>query len=196
MTEGREKRVRVKIARRRTYTSGEIADMIDSSCRTVVKCMDKGDLVHYRLPHSRDRRVRHEDLIMWMNRHSLPIPPEIDTCTILLAGYVWPELTARLEGRGFKAVCGEDAFHCGVLAEKHKPAAAILNIPKLGRWTAKPMLDYLNRQECICIACSVFDDVSAEVLVKEGYAQAFPCEEVPENIVEAVKVLIESRKDK
>ncbi|GEM_PF-1860889 len=59
--------------RRRNLTTGQIADMCDVAPRTVVKWIDKGDLVGYHIAGSLDRRVQTQELLRFLKLHNMPM---------------------------------------------------------------------------------------------------------------------------
>ena len=54
------------------YSTGDIAKLCHVSMRTVGQWCDKGRLPHYRIPGSRDRRIRRDDLITFLDAHGMP----------------------------------------------------------------------------------------------------------------------------
>jgi excisionase family DNA binding protein len=66
------------IKRRKAYTTGQAARLLDCATRTVAAWIDRGDLEGYRLPGSRDRRVLHGSLVEFMrDTLGMPVPPEL-----------------------------------------------------------------------------------------------------------------------
>jgi len=53
----------------KVYKTGEIAKMLQCSCRTVCNWIDSGLIKGFRLPMSKDRRVNHDDLIRFLRKH-------------------------------------------------------------------------------------------------------------------------------
>lgn len=58
------------------FTTGMIAKMFGTSCRTVAKWCDSGILKHTLLPGSKDRRVYRDDLIEFVNQRKFRLPSE------------------------------------------------------------------------------------------------------------------------
>ena len=62
------------------FTTTEVGEICRVSARTVAKWIDKGFLAGYYLPGSRDRRVTRRELVLFMERHSIPmdlLPTEV-----------------------------------------------------------------------------------------------------------------------
>lgn len=63
---------------RETFTTGEIAKMINVHTRTIAKWFDQGKLRGYREPGSQIRRIPREALLAFLNEYGLAIPPELE----------------------------------------------------------------------------------------------------------------------
>jgi excisionase family DNA binding protein len=99
----------------RVYTTGQCAATMGASPRTAAKLIDSGELKGYRLPGSNDRRVAEHDLVAFLVRHGMPIPPALRTAAVLTYGVRDGE---TLDGGGHAA----DSFAFGALVER---AAAV-----------------------------------------------------------------------
>ena len=55
------------------YTTGEIAKICKVNAHTVARWIDSGALEGFRLPNSRDRRVRKDCLVAFLKRHGWPL---------------------------------------------------------------------------------------------------------------------------
>lgn len=188
-----------RIFRRRTYTTGQIANICDVASRTVSMWIDKGKLNGYRIPGSEDRRVPHKVLVKWMRDNGLPIPPEIDAPHVLLGGFDRLDslmvYTVKFKTREHVVVNGDDPFRCGVLAAAHMPVAAILALPVLGASTCRVIRDHLKAEGCVVAAYTTFDDVGRESLLEEGYDLAISYADEADEAVANVLKVIESRRE-
>jgi len=57
---------------KKVFRTGDIAKICSVATRTVQKWFDEGILKGYKLPDSKDRRVRIEDLKEFMDRYNMP----------------------------------------------------------------------------------------------------------------------------
>lgn len=55
----------------KVYTTGQIAKMLCVAPRTVSKWIDNGDLKGFKIPKTDHRRVKHEDLKEFCQKHNL-----------------------------------------------------------------------------------------------------------------------------
>lgn len=60
------------------FTTGGVARLCRVAPRTVSNWVDSGRLKGYRIPGSRDRRVPLADLLTFLRRYGMPVPPEIE----------------------------------------------------------------------------------------------------------------------
>lgn len=56
-------------------TTGEAARLLRCSQQTVIRACDKGFIPFYKLPGSRFRRIRKQDLMRFMEEAGIPLPP-------------------------------------------------------------------------------------------------------------------------
>lgn len=54
-------------------TTGDVARICSVTIRTVIKWFESGDLVGYKIPGSKDRRIPRENLLEFMRRHGIPV---------------------------------------------------------------------------------------------------------------------------
>jgi len=55
------------------FTTGEVAKICNVTIRTVIKWFESNDLVGYKIPGSKDRRIPRENLIAFMRRYDIPL---------------------------------------------------------------------------------------------------------------------------
>jgi len=118
--------------RKEAYTTGDVAKLCQVTINTVVKWIESGELIGYKLP-SGARRIKHRDLLEFMRRRGIP--------------------TDAIEGEGFKVLVVDDdeeilkmlrrvftrkkgytlfeatkGFEAGFIASKEKPDVVFLDI--------------------------------------------------------------------
>lgn len=57
---------------KKVFTTGDVAKICHVAHRTVSRWFDAGLIKGYRLPHSGDRRIRLEELIVFMKEYDIP----------------------------------------------------------------------------------------------------------------------------
>jgi len=62
-----------KLLAREFFTTGRIAKLLNVAPRTVATWIDKGELVGFRLPSSKDRRVSKKDLFDFIKSHGIRV---------------------------------------------------------------------------------------------------------------------------
>jgi excisionase family DNA binding protein len=55
-------------------TPRQVAEMLQVSLQTVLRCFDSGRLPGYRRPKSQHRRIPHANLLNFLKQHNLPLP--------------------------------------------------------------------------------------------------------------------------
>ena len=71
------------IARKQIYSSGEVAKMFGVAARTMVKWANRGALKCFRLPFSRDRRFKLEDILAFSKEQGI-VPIYLDSAVPVL----------------------------------------------------------------------------------------------------------------
>lgn len=103
---------------RRLWTTGQIAHACGCCPRTVTKWVDSGKLKGFRLPHSKDRRIRPQDAADFLREHGMPVPRELMCGARVTYGLTMP---APVPGWDH---C--DAFQLGALCNTQPILAAVL----------------------------------------------------------------------
>jgi len=67
-------------------STGDVAKFCHVSPRTVQKWFDTGLISGYRIPGGRDRRIPREELIRFMQKNNIPIPPALKTLMAIEQG--------------------------------------------------------------------------------------------------------------
>jgi excisionase family DNA binding protein len=55
------------------FTTGEVAKICNVTIRTVIKWFESGDLLGYKIPGSKDRRIPRDNLVDFMRRYNIPL---------------------------------------------------------------------------------------------------------------------------
>lgn len=115
------------------YTSGEVAKYTGVNFRTVIRWIERGDLDGYKLPGRGDHRVRHSDLVQFMNKNEIPLPSE--WCLVQKKALVvdddvqMAQAIARIFKRlGWEVKLAHDGFEAGVLLAEFKPTIMTLDL--------------------------------------------------------------------
>jgi excisionase family DNA binding protein len=107
------------VVRPHTYTTGSAAKLCGVSPRTVTKWTDSGQLKHYRIPGSRDRRIYAHHLADFMRANGMDLPPELKPLLTVVFG-----LADLAPPPGFRSIACD--FDLGVLAVTEPVGAAVL----------------------------------------------------------------------
>lgn len=99
-------------------TAGQVAKWCGCAPRTARKWIDSGTLRGWRVPDSKDRRVRPADLVAFMREHGIPIPRELMCGARVVFGLSLP---APVPGWD---VC--DPFQLGELCTEKPVLAAVI----------------------------------------------------------------------
>ena len=124
---------KVPLNQRNVFTTGQVAKVCRVAARTVSKWIDSGELVGYRVPGSKDRRVYRDDLIAFLQRNNmrlfeLEVTPkdtvymvgQTDTESVTYASFV---AAAGVSCRQFKG----DWFGLGVEVGKGLPRVMVVD---------------------------------------------------------------------
>jgi hypothetical protein len=161
----------------KVLTTGQIARICNVAPRTVSKWFDLGQLHGYRIPGSRDRRVPLDQLLRFMKVHDMPLngldagPRRV----LLLNGdlELSQVIVGRLNQAGFHAQSAETVFEAGVLIERFRPHALIVDDSHAAAATA--VSAYLRRDahlSDIKLVCLAEADSRAQAdLVRPFHAQ-------------------------
>ncbi|OGS20472.1 MAG: hypothetical protein A3J83_03480 [Elusimicrobia bacterium RIFOXYA2_FULL_40_6] len=61
---------------KKLYTTSEVSQICNMSLSTVINCANEGKLVTFETPGGH-RRIKREDLLDFLKRYNMPIPPEL-----------------------------------------------------------------------------------------------------------------------
>lgn len=116
-----------------TYTSGEVAKFTGVNFRTVIRWIERGDLKGYKLPGRGDHRVRHSDLVSFMQDNSIPLPLEwqvkVNKALVVDDDMAMASAIARVFKRqGWEVKEAYDGFQAGMLLAEFRPNIMTLDL--------------------------------------------------------------------
>jgi len=117
----------------RTYGSGEIAKICDVNQRTVIRWLDRGDLVGFKLPGRGNNRVTAAELLAFLERNGMPIPAELQQKgdRVLIVDDdpgVSAAIQRVLKRNGYHTRTAEDGFRAGALLGAFRPDLITLDL--------------------------------------------------------------------
>ncbi len=63
-----------KLANKKTFTTGDVAKILNVSQMSVIKWFNSGKIEGYRVPYSKDRRITRDALKRFVKEHNIPTP--------------------------------------------------------------------------------------------------------------------------
>lgn len=114
------------------YSTGEAARICKLSQQTIIRCFDKGQLVGFRVPGSKFRRVTRESLLQFMKANNIPVDGLgsskirvliVDDDPMIVELFV-DVLTA--DGR-FEIATAKTGFDAGVMTQQFLPDIIVLD---------------------------------------------------------------------
>ena len=66
---------------RKTFTTGQVAQVMDVSIQTVIRLVDDGKLKGFKIPGSRFRRISRDSLVSFMTANNIPMPAFLSELT-------------------------------------------------------------------------------------------------------------------
>lgn len=123
---------------RKTYTTGQISRLLDTSPRTVSKMIDSGALPGYRLPSSTDRRVHHNDLLKFLWERELPQYHDLMRASVRVVLLVGCDDKVKkiCERPEWVSYVASDGFTAGSLYQKHSPEMVVVDSGSIGKHIA------------------------------------------------------------
>lgn len=115
------------------YTTGDVAKFTGVNFRTVIRWIERGELEGYKLPGRGDHRVRHNDLLAFMVKNSIPLPEQWQDQTkkVLIVDdeIAMSQAIARVFKRsGWDTQVVHDGFEAGLLLGEFKPDVMTLDL--------------------------------------------------------------------
>lgn len=134
----------------KTYTTGEVAAFCGVQKMTVIRWIERGELEGYQLPGRGDRRIREKDLLDFMTKNGMPIPPVFRQhgCDILVIDDdegVVHAVERVLRKSGYELASATDSFRAGSMLESLKPRLLILDLMMPGM-SGLEVLGYLRKE--------------------------------------------------
>lgn len=113
-------------------TTGEVAKICSVAPRTVSKWFDSGQLLGYRIPGSKDRRIPVNALVRFMKQHNIPLDGLLSGRTRVLIVDGDAEARAALhngltEGTGYEVRSVSSGFSAGLECERLRPHVMLLD---------------------------------------------------------------------
>lgn len=120
------------------YTSGQVAKILAVSSRTVNTWCNRGDLDHYRLPGSKDRRITKSALRAFVEAHGLPdeLVRDPKSRRAVCVGVIPDELKNALIDQGFDVEPREGLFGAGLSFGEGAPSCVVVDLG-IGRLDAR-----------------------------------------------------------
>jgi len=182
----------------KALTSSQVADYCGVSIRTVINWINKGILPAYQLPGTRgDNRIYDRDLRNFMERNSIPIPPELaDTQKKSLTALVVDDdammakaVARQLKLLGFSIDIANNGFEAGVVYASVRPRLMTLDLemPKMDGFELLKQLH--NRGNCKVLVVSGMGEKALQRAIIEGADKALPKPFGETGLVNAVKEL-------
>lgn len=122
----------------KTYTTGDIAQICDVNQRTVIRWIERGELLGFKLPGRGNNRVTEEGLLDFLNRHKIPVPEEIkpDAGNQILIVDDEPAVAKAIQrvlrGAGYSTEIAFDGFKAGSALVRNKPVLMTLDLKMPG----------------------------------------------------------------
>ncbi len=158
------------------FTTGSAAAVCAVAARTVSKWCDTGQLKHFRIPGSKDRRILRKDFMEFLRLHGLDLDEleSAGTCRVLLI-CVESSLCKQLRGHlpeCYTMECASSGFDAGIRAEKIRPDVTIID---LGHRTEGVAIGECMRRNGHgrLVALASEDETRPDVLRAGGFAEVF-----------------------
>jgi two-component system response regulator RpaA len=140
----------IKVASKGLLTTGQVARVCGVAPRTVSKWCDRGELPHFRVPLSQDRRVELIDLEAFLRRHGMAtalakLNGTLPTRATLAVGVPARHLESYATISGGELFAEETAFGGAMTLANRRASYAVLG-PGLSQAEAKEMLREFRRR--------------------------------------------------
>lgn len=167
----------------KTLTSGEIASYCDVNLRTVIRWIESGKLKGFKLPGRGNNRVLVDDFIDFLERHNMPVPPQLQgesTPGILIVDDELPVAKSiqRVARRaGYETLIATGGFQAGVMLSQHNPKLMTLDLSMPGM-DGYSVIQFTREQarykRLKIIVISALDDASLERAKELGADAVLP----------------------
>jgi excisionase family DNA binding protein len=183
-------------------TTGEVARICNVAPRTVSKWFDSGQLVGYRIPGSKDRRIPLNQLIKFMKQHGMPLDGLMTGQTRVLIVDDEADIVSVIEKVledevKYEVEVARSGFAAGVAAEKFRPQVILIDLHLKdldAREVARQVKNNPDLQLTKVIAMSgKVTDAEVKALVGNGFdaflRKPFHVKQVIEKIEESTSVV-------
>lgn len=121
----------------RTYSSGDVAKICDVNQRTVIRWIERGELIGFKLPGRGNNRITSEELFRFLQRNGMPLPPELQPAErrVLIVDddkNVALALQRVLRRIGYHTRVADDGFRAGALLGAYQPDLITLDLSMPG----------------------------------------------------------------
>jgi two-component system response regulator RpaA len=147
------------------FTTGQIAKICRVSPRTVSKWFDSGQLVGYRIPGSKDRRILCDKLVSFFRESGMPLSWLLEEIQyrVLLVGIeqsIWTQLQRLLpETDTSRLIKADDTFEAGLTVRDLHPTVVVIDgylghnetsccLTHLKNISPTPIVIYLASEDC------------------------------------------------
>lgn len=158
----------------KALTTGEIAEYCGVNFRTVIRWIERGELIAYKLPGRGDNRVTMEEFMSFLKAHGIPIPKQLLAKPRILV-VDDDKSMAKSIGRVLKKIDCElefanDGFYAGVQLQKFQPTLMTLDLSMPGI-DGYGVLDYITnyyKHPIKILVVSALDDAALEEAKERG----------------------------
>ena len=161
----------------KTYSTFAIAEMLSVDPGSVANWIDQNLLKAHRTPGGH-RRVTQEDLLVFLRKHKMPIPPEMGNQPVRVLVVDDEPAITRMIAQAIRSAHPEyevmevhDGFHAGASLESFRPSLVLLDLRMPG----------LNGQEVCKLIKSRDQTKHIEVLAMTAY----PSQDVESDVLES-----------
>ena len=185
------------MAKKKAYTTGEIADFCGVNFRTVIRWIERGLLKAYQLPGRGDNRVKIDDFIRFLHTQNIPVPDEfreISRRVLIIEDErsVAKSIERILQKSGFETQVAYDGFSAGSLIESFAPAVITLDLLMPGV-SGLEVLKYIRSTPSIAatkvLVVSILEKKKLDEALKAGADGALQKPFNNKELVEKVKKL-------
>ena len=157
-------------------TTGQVAKICQVAPRTVSKWFDSGQLLGYRVPGSKDRRIPVDDLARFMRAHGIPLGDlETGKTRILVVDTDHERKTSLVSALEHQTSCeaasAGSAFGAGVMAAKFRPDVILVDASVAFLRSAHGDKGPLKRDALpeVKLVATTSDPAQADGLKRAGY---------------------------
>ena len=176
-----------------TFTTGEIAKILDVNINTVVKWFETGLLEGYKLPGSHARRIPRSELIDFLAKRDFPVTPAPDDPVVVLLLSSQSKLTKQFRTAvesafGYELYCASDAFEAGTVCARHVPEVIFIHLghTDFNMDEFRPSLKSRPRLARAGLIALTEKDLDESMLAKKGFSGRLSLPVSSESILDTV----------